>query len=808
MNYLHMNRGSISFRKTIVRLLATIGTTALLTAGDAALAAETTAPEGADQSDLIIVTGTRRTERTATESSVPVDVVSAHDLASSTPSPDLNDKLARLIPSFNVQRLPTFDGASFVRPATLRGLSPDQTLVLVNGKRRHRSAFISTPQRGEQAVDLAQIPQIALSRIEVLRDGASAQYGSDAIAGVINLILEDRVGFDLDAQAGQYYKGDGEGYLAAGRAGLALGDRGVLSVAGEFSSQGETDRGTAVTKIGQPFVQSWKIFVNTKYALSDGVEAYAFGNYNWTKSRAPFLNRDTGNAVYARSFFQDNPPFIFPTWNLTSVYPNGFSPRFGSDSKDTSIVAGLRGEITNNLRWDVSGRYGRNRIGYSLSNSINASLGPQSPTSFNTGSQIQTEYAANADFTWLAEVGLYRPISISFGGEWRRERYQINVGDVAAYAVGPLSDLPPGANGFPSPTPDQAGSWKRDSRAAYVDIDIDLDKRFNLGGALRFENFDDFGSTWNYKFSSRYKLTPWLNLRAAVSTGFHAPTIGQQNLTNTTQNPDPNNPPPAPQVILTNGLIPSTNPIARLAGGKPLVPERATNYSAGFVLMPIEGLTLSADYYHINIRNRLGLTSVLTLTPEQRAVLIAQGVSQAAQLSTFRFFINGYDTRTNGLDVVAVYSTRAGNGQLSLTAAYNYNQSRVSGGDPKIVDGNLVQDIEHRLPHHTANVGADYQIGRVGLSVRGRYYAAFTDALPFFPPQFNQRFGPETFFDASVSYAVTEEVRVTLGAENIFNNYPDSYKGGLSFLGFRYPAFRPYEADGGRYYARVSAHFR
>ena len=807
MNKLRMKQISTSVRSTVGRLLGTVGATVLIAAGSGAYAADTT-PPGADKTDYIIVTGTRRTERTASQSSVPVDVVGANELKSSTPSPDLNDKIARLIPSFNVQRLPTFDGASFVRPATLRGLSPDQTLVLVNGKRRHRSAFISTPQRGEQAVDLAQIPQIALNRVEVLRDGASAQYGSDAIAGVINLILEDKAGFDFDAQAGQYYKGDGEGWLAAGRAGLALGDRGVFSVAGEFTSQGETDRGTAVTKIGQPFVESWKLFVNTKYALSDGVEAYAFGNYNWTKSRAPFLNRDTSNAVYARSFFQDNPPFLFPTWSLTSIYPNGFSPRFGSNSKDTSIVAGLRGDLSSNLHWDISGRYGRNRISYNVSNTINASLGPQSPTSFNAGSQIQTEYAANADLTWLAEVGLYQPISISFGGEWRRERYQIKVGDVAAYQVGPLSDLSPGANGFPSPTPDQAGSWKRDSRAAYLDIDIDFDERFNVGSALRFEDFDDFGSTWNYKFSSRYKLTQWLNLRAAVSTGFHAPTIGQQNLTNTTQNPDPNNPPPAQQVILTNGLIPSTNPIALLAGGKPLVPEHATNYSAGVVLTPLEGLTLSADYYHIKIRNRLGLTSVLTLTPQQRAELIAQGVSQAAQLSTFRFFINGYDTRTNGVDVVAAYTTRAGDGQLSLTTAYNYNQSRLSGGDPKIVNANLVQDIEYRLPHHNANLGLDYQIGRMSLSARARYYAAFTDALPFFPAEFNQRFGAETFFDASVSYTVTDEVRLTVGAENIFNNYPDRYKGGLSFLGFRYPAFRPYEADGGRYYARVSVHFQ
>ena len=780
---------------------------ALLVGASAAQAQEKIELAAADSADRIIVTGTRRAERTVAESSVPVDVVSANDLSSSTPSPDLNDKLARLIPSFNVQRLPTYDGAAFVRPATLRGLSPDQTLVLINGKRRHRSAYISTPQHGEQAVDLAQIPQIALSRIEVLRDGASAQYGSDAIAGVINLLLEDTPGFSFDAQAGQYYKGDGESYQVAGRAGIALGDRGVISLSGEYSALGETDRGAAVQKIGQPSVKAWKIFGNAKYALTEGVELYGFGNFNRTRSKNDFNYRDPDGAIYARSFYQNNPPFLYPDYNLSDIYPDGFTPIFAATSRDSSLVAGLRGQISETLNWDVSGRYGRNRIGYEIWDTINASLGPDSPTSFNAGSQIQTEFAANADFTWLFDAGLFRPISISFGGEWRKERYQIKAGDEAAYIVGPLSDLPPGSNGFPSPTPDQAGKWSRNSRAAYLDIDIDFTERFNVGGALRFEDCDDFGSTWNYKFSGRYKATPWLSLRGAVSSGFHAPTVGQQNLTSTTQGPDPNNPPPAPQVIQTNGLIPSTNPIAVAVGGKPLVPEKATSYSAGFVLTPASGLTLSLDYYRIKIRNRLGLTSTLNLTEEQRDALVAQGVSQAAQLSTFRFFINGYDTRTQGVDLVASYTTRAGPGQLSLTAAYNYNKSKLTDGDPKIVNANLVQEVEYRLPHHTGNIGADYQIGRFGVASRVRYFSAFTDALPFFAPEDNQRFGSEVFVDLSASYAVTEAVKLTVGAENLFSNYPDRYTGGLYAQGLRYPSYRPYEADGGRYYARISARF-
>ena len=780
-------------------------TLALALLSTEAMAAE--AEAAADPASDIIVTGTRRLERTAVKSSAPIDVVNAGDLRSSTPSPDLNDKLARLIPSFNVQRLPGYDGASFVRPATLRGLSPDQTLVLVNGKRRHRSAFISIPQNGAQAVDLAQVPQIALGRVEVLRDGASAQYGSDAIAGVINLILDESKGLAFDAQTGTYYSGDGATYQAAGRGGVELGDRGVASLSGEYSSLGETNRGTGSHKIGQPAIHSWKLFGNLKYAVTDGLEAYGFGNFNKTRSSSDFLYRAPTSSIYTQSFYQNNSPFLFPGYKLADIYPDGFAPRFSAHSVDASLVGGLRGSLTDKLTWDVSGRYGRNRIRYGISNTINATLGPDSPTAFDAGSQIQTEYAANADFTWLVDAGLFRLISVSFGGEWRRERYQIKVGDEAAYAIGPLDDLPPGSNGFPSPTPDQAGRWSRDSRAAYLDVDVDITERLNLGGALRFEDFDDFGSTWNYKFSGRYDILRWFSVRGAFSTGFHAPTIGQQNLTNTTQGPDPAIRPPAPQVIQTNGLIPSTNPIAMAAGGRQLVPEKATNYSAGIVLTPTKGLTVSVDYYRIKIRDRLGLTSTLTLTPAQRAALIAAGISQAAQLTNFRFFINGYDTRTQGVDVVAAYRTRFGPGTISLTGAYNYNQSTITDGDPRILNANLIQEVRYRLPRHTANVGADYQLGRLGLSARARYYSAFTDTLPFFAPEDNQRFGAEIFIDVSASYAVTDATKLTVGAENLLGNYPDRYIAGLSFIGARYPTYRPYEADGGRVYARLAVRY-
>lgn len=753
----------------------------------------------------IIVTGTRRAERTVIDSAVAVDVVDRNSLAS-VPSADLNDKLAQIIPSFNVQRMPGYDGAIFVRPATLRGLSPDQTLVLLNGKRRHRSAYVDIQQQGEQAVDISQIPQIAIGRVEVLRDGASAQYGSDAIAGVINILLDDKPGVQMTAQASQYYAGDGGNVQLAGRVGVPLSDRGIISASFEYVDADPTDRGSTTTKIGQPSLTSYKGFVNAKYQLTGNAEAYAFGNYNYSRGQTEFSLRPPSSSVFARSVFQDPPYSLYPTYRLADRYPNGFIPLFGSKIHDASLVAGLRGTMAPGLTVDLSGRYGRDQIDYDVQNSINASLGPLSPTSFKAGSWIQTEQSANADFNYLWNVGLTTPINVSFGAEWRREEFQLRVGDEAAYAVGPFSDLVPGSNSYPSPTPDQAGRWDRDSAAAYLDLDIDLTNRLNLGLAGRYEHYSDFGGTWNYKVSGRYKLTDWLNVRAAYSTGFHAPSPGQEYLTNTTQSPDPLSPPDA-QRILSNGLIPSTNPIAVAAGGKPLRPEEARNISAGFVVHPSTALTLSVDYYRIKIRGRLGLTSTVALTPTQKAALIAAGVSQAASLDQFRFFINGYDTRTQGVDVVGSYIVPVGPGRLNLTAAYNYNKTVITRGDPRVVTENLYQDVEQRRPHHTGNASADYEIGKWGLLGRVRYYGAFTDALAYLPASYNQRYPGRAFVDLAVTFRLNRVITITAGADNILDTYPARYTGPLAAYGLNYPSLRPYEADGGKYYARLAASF-
>ncbi|MFA5495000.1 MAG: TonB-dependent receptor [Porticoccaceae bacterium] len=762
------------------------------------------AGENARALETIIVTGTRRAERTVIDSSVPVDVVGSGDLGTVS-SHDLNNKLASLVPSFNVQRTPGFDGGNFVRPATLRGLSPDQTLVLINGKRRHRSAYIQISDFGAQATDLSEIPQIAIRHVEVLRDGASAQYGSEAIAGVINLLLEDRPGGELSVQTGQFFDGDGESVQVAGRLGSHFGEGGLINLSLEHNDSDPTNRSTRRNPSGLPDLNSTRAFVNFTYEL-DNAEIYGFGNYGHSRGSYIFGWRDPSGALFDRSYYQDNEPFLYPDYNLADRYPDGFNPRFKSTTDDGSLVGGLRGE-RGPISWDFSGRVARNQIEYSVANSINASLGPLSPTSFDAGEWIQSEQGVNADFGYLWDLGLATPVNVSFGGEWRREVFELKAGELASYAVGPFSDQVPGSNSYPGPSPAQAGEWDRESHAVYVDIDTDVTDRFNFGVAGRYENFSDFGDTWNFKISGRYGLTDWLNLRAAASTGFHAPSPGQQNLTKTTQGPDPLIRPPLPQVIRTYGLIPSTNPVAVAAGGKALDAEEAVNFSVGLVASPTSDLTLSLDYYHIEIDDRLGITANQALTPEQRQSLLNDGVAEAENLDEFRFFINGYDTRTEGIDLVATWRKEVGPGQLGVIGVFNHNRSRITGGDPRVVTPHLEAEIEDRRPRNVGILTTTYDVGAFHFLSRVRYYSAWTDAVEFLPTELHQRIGSEVFVDLAATWALQSGLSITVGADNVFDSYPDDSGPVLTDIGVPYPMLRPYEIEGGHYYLRVSQQF-
>jgi iron complex outermembrane receptor protein len=752
-------------------------------------------PVAAQANTDIIVTGTRRGERTASQSLSPIDVLDSRTLNAS-PSADLNDKLTASVPSFNVQRLPGVDGEIFSRPAALRNLGPDQTLVLVNGHRRHRSAFIDVIYTGAEAVDLAQIPSAAIGRVEVLRDGASAQYGSDAIAGVINIILDDRPGTTLTAQTSQYYAGDGFGLQLAGRTGLSLPGGGSLSITGDYNNGNATDRSVGIrNKIGQPDLETYHATFDLKLPLGDRLKLYSYGTFGHTNGWSEFRFRSgqARDAVFARSFYQDGPSAIYPTWSLASLYPDGFAPQFGAVIRDGAIRAGVSGEVADNFTIDVSGGYGRNSIAYKVRGSINASLGPLSPTSFDSGQIVASETSADIDAAYLLDIGLAKPVNIAFGGAFSHDRFQSIAGDVSSYQTGPLSDLPAGAYGFPGLTPSDAGIFARDSGAGYLDIEADLTNRLTVGAAGRYEHFSDFGSNFSYKFSARYQPAEWIAFRATYNTGFHAPSPGQQNFTKLQTAVDSTKAPPYP--LLRIGLVSPSDPLAAPFGGKTLKPEKSKNVSAGIILTPVEGLTLTADYYHIDIKDRIGISPQLRLAPGQL-------------YDRIQFLINGYDTRSNGLDIVGTWSSELWSGKTTLTAAYNYNSTKIRNVAATLPLKVLKPIVEDARPHHSLVVTGNYDVGRLHLTSRVRYYGSFVDALIFDQSPFrNQKVSPIAFVDLSVSYDIGAATQVTLGAENIFNAYPDKVNSILTRLGYKYPFIRPYDEDGGRWYIRLSQKF-
>lgn len=762
----------------------------------------------------IIVTGTRGTQRTVFDTLAPVDVISG-DAIDSTVSSELVDALAQSVPSFNVQRLPAADGQAFVRPARLRGLSPDQTLVLVNGKRRHRSALLGS--RGAQAVDLAQIPSFAIKRIEVLRDGAAAQYGSDAIAGVINIILDNQPGFQAYSQISQYYEGDGTEYQAGAQGGWEIGQGGHVTGTVEWTKADATSRTrqrpdaiefqnanpslsvpNPVQRWGQPDLETIRLALDSALSLNDAAEAYLFGTYGegdgWTDFN--WRNPASTSNVYRNTT-------IFPGWNASQLYPAGFTPRFGQDDRDYSIVGGVRGDIASDLRADLSASYGRNRIDYKMKESINASLGPASPTSFDAGSLIQEETNINLDFTYAWATGLLeQPVNVAFGGERRNEIYKIVAGDEASYAVGPgaAAGLATGSNGFPGYGADQAGSYDQTSYAGYIDIEAPLTEIWTLGVAGRYEDFSEFGHTTDGKISTRLELTPDLALRASASTGFRAPTPGQTYSTRTSQGLDT-----VTLNTFTSGRLAPSNPVAQFFGAQPLKPEQSTNLSGGFAFQGWEGFTATADLYQIKLEDRFSQSASFAVTPAIRSQLIALGVPGANTFTSVSFFTNDFDTRTRGIDLVATYVTPVADGSLHLSAAYNYNETKVTGGS---LEASATQKrlFEEGLPQHNASLSAEYRWGDYALLTKVRYYGKWTDSSGNATGDIFQEFGAETFVDVAATWNITEMVSLRVGAENVFDTYPDEATNQAN-RGLIYSRNAPYDTDGGQYYARVGVTF-
>lgn len=834
-----------------------------------------------DVASDIIVTGTRRGDRTATESAVPIDVFNA-DALRSEGTGDMNNILRTLVPSFNVGQPTRADGSTFVRPPTMRGLPPDEVLVLINGKRRHRSALVQLQGgdlgNGSEGVDLSQIPAIALERIEVLRDGAAAQYGSDAIAGVINYSLRRADhGGSLNLKYGQFYPGDGKNFQADGNIGLKLGDSGFINLSAEYIMANETNRSAQdanayavklarpdlaplisdrVEILGNPRQRSFHGFVNAGYQVSDDSEVYAFGSYGISHYASSFTYRTpatvtgpsqsgAGTITYNRNIIY-NPIYLTrtgatdpatglpiydasgATFNFSSVFPGGFVPRFRGEVEDYAITGGYKGKLAFGLNYDLSASLGDNRIAYDISNTVNPSLGQASPTSFYLGELEQRDFNLNLDMSYDWEIGLASPLTIAFGAERRDETYTIRPGDEASYIAGPyavqvlntltpgganvISTHPVGSSGFPGQSPQISGKLSRVSYAGYLDLEADVTEGFSLGLAGRYEHFDDFGSTLNGKASLRYAFSPKIAVRGAASTGFRAPTPGQaitSSIGTLFQGAVP----------LETATVAPSSIVGQFYGSKPLTPEKSINLSAGLVFTPSRHLTTTIDYYNIEVRDRLGVSSLKTVLDSDRPKLAALGVENAFTIGQVQYFTNAFRTRTQGIDLVVNHSLETSIGRFSSVLAANYNATKVTRRDVTVINDISKGNIEHLNPKVRGSFTETWKQNGWEVMGRANFYGRYT-SYETFANGGNLTLGAEWVFDLEVSKQITDFLRVTAGAQNIFNNYPDrdiravgqpnsnyyAVTGG-KLSGQKYLPSAPMGYNGGLWYARVGVTF-
>ncbi len=787
-----------------------LGLAILLVLSGTAAAQDTPAP--ANTLDTIIVTGTRVGDRTVAESQSPIDILTPEALQA-TGSTELATALARALPSLNFPRPAITDGTSGVRPAQLRGLSPDQVLILINGKRRHTSALVNvngTIGRGSSAVDLNAIPVAAIERVEVLRDGASAQYGSDAIAGVVNIVLKGAgSGGSLAIDAGQYSAGDGRQFQLSGDAGIAFaGDRGFVHVAGQAGQQDRTDRagpyqGTAPNTgnnpdvgevayiYGDPDVDQAAVSLNAGFNLGENVTLYATGVAS---------NRDITSFAFYRSPNHSNQGAL-----LAQVYPDGYVPRILQLSQDRSLVAGAKGSTDNGWNWDLSYNYGYNHLGFRTGNTINYGLGTSSPDEFYDGALEYTQNVVNADASKTVDWGLAYPATLSFGAEYRREKWNQSPGAPNSYLSG-------GAQGFGGFTPTNAVHADRHSVALYAGLEADITERFSAGIAGRYEDYSDFGSKTSGKLSARYAFNDAVALRGTVSSGFRAPSLAQQHYQVITSQYNA-----SVDRFFESGTFPANSAVAQALGADPLAAETSLSYSLGLVLQPIERLYVTVDAYQIDIDDRIVLSSNLLLANNVAAqnLLASLGVSG---VTSARYFTNAADTRSRGVDVVASYDVALSRSSLALTAGYSYNQTeiqRIAANPPELdalgaslrrIGRDEEARIEEGYPHDKITLNAAWVLSRWDVNAGLTRYGSFTTRVSETGnPANDQHYGAKWTLDLAASYKPTANWKLTVGVDNVLDEYPDETVFPNSNSGqFPYSSQSPFGFNGAYAYGRAT----
>jgi iron complex outermembrane receptor protein len=671
------------------------------------------------------------------------------------------DMLVSAVPSFNARAQPISDAATLIRPVNLRGLSSDSTLVLVNGKRRHRASVIAFQgggvNDGAQGPDISVIPSIALKQVEVLRDGAAAQYGSDAIAGVMNFVLkDDSEGGSFEVKYGEFFEGDGGTTTFAGNVGMPLTRDGFANLSFQLKNADATSRSiqrpdaagliaAGNTDVGDP-AQIWgnpeinddiTIFGNVGLDLGDDKEFYMFGNYSERDvvggfyyrnphTRSNVFSNDGGNTLLVGDVAQSqgaartcaevpaNVGNVLDTaayqamvadpncFSMNQIMPGGYTPAFGGNITDTSLTIGTKGEIKEgflaDVTFDLSGSVGRSESSFNLKNTLNPSLGLATPTEFDTGRYIQLEKTFNLDLVKSVDVGLSDPLNVAGGLEWREESFEIVAGEESSWEAGAYADqgFNIGSHGFKGFGPETAGIDTRRSVAAYVDVEAYLTDDLLVGGALRYEDFTTFGDTTNFKLTAQYSVNDELSLRASTSTGFRAPTVGQANVVNT-------------QTSLVGGeliqtfIAPPTNPLAKFYGGQELDPEDSTSFAFGGVYESGD-LFLTLDYYNIEVTDRITQTSSITVLPSDYDELKALGVVNPELISALTYFASDFDTTTQGIDVVASYSMEIFDaGETTFNLAYNWNETTVDSRKPIVdqVTGAPVLDADGEMTFRT-----------------------------------------------------------------------------------------------------------
>ncbi|RFP13972.1 TonB-dependent receptor [Duganella sp. BJB488] len=807
---------------------------ALLLAAQPGLHAQQTQPTqqqpAADAAiDQVTVVGSRARNRTVYDSAVPIDRFGARELENALASGELGAALQNLAPSINFPRIESSGASDSVRGVQLRGLAPDQVLVLINGKRRHASAVLDTESSfaGTVPVDINAIPPGAIDHIEILRDGAGAQYGSDAVAGVINIVLKNaRSGGSASLGYGANHtdfkptnetKTDGQTKTASADYGVPLGDAGFLRFGFDTRSRAPTQRagfsdagwtswnstpadlaldGKVVFKSGDSHQNNNYLFYNALLPLADGVDAYSFATVNQRKSDGSAYFRYPGDPS-----------------NVPALYPAGYRPVTKGDMSDVSVVAGARFTRAG-WNWDLSARHGANLFRYDLDHSANASLGAQSPTSFHLADFDFRQNALNADLTRELDLGLGAPLNLALGAEYMHETYRSSPGDAASYAAGPVTDAPPGAQAGPGLRPQDAFDGGRSIRSVYADAETDLTSRLLLGAAARYSHYSDFGSASTGKLSARYKLSESFLLRGSLSNSFRAPALVQTGFRFSTLNFNSDG-----SGLQTASLLPASDPLARSFGAEALKPEKSTNLSLGLAWRPQRNTSFTLDAYRIKIRDRITRTSDLQ-SDAATAYLASIG---RGDIQSVAYLANLLDTSTTGLDAVLNHDLSFAGGKLDLNAALNLNKTRLdrvrqgsaalAAIDPSLTlltDTSLYR-IRHASPTSKLVLSADWQAARWSLLARATRFGPLKDfsydsEAPLDDGVHAQSFGAVWSVDLEAQYKLSKQLTLAVGGDNILDRYPErvrqtnnaTYGGALP-----YNFINPIGVNGAYFYGRL-----